>query len=303
MCVLVGFLFTVMIEFIIKMKILDGKKVRDFIAEKIKLKLKKLGEKPKLIIIQVGDDERASVYVKQKKNFGEKLGFFVEHILFDKKISEEELISRIEFLNSDKTTNGIIVQLPLPKNIDTLKIVDAISPEKDVDGLNSKNLRFLIEGLTDKNNAFVPATTKGIFSLLDFYKIPIEGKKVAMVGRSLLVGRPTAFAFLNRNATVTVCHSKTKNLKDEIKNADIVVVAIGKPKFINKSYVKKDQVIIDVGITKVGNDLLGDVDFKSVSKIVRAITPVPGGVGPMTVVSLFENLLIAYGRQRKNMVK
>jgi methylenetetrahydrofolate dehydrogenase (NADP+)/methenyltetrahydrofolate cyclohydrolase len=284
------------------MKILDGKKVRDFIAEKIILELKKTGAKPKLVIIQVGNDERSSVYVRQKKFFGEKLGFFVEHIQLDKKISENEIISRIELFNKDSSVNGIIVQLPLPKNINPVKVVETISSEKDVDGLNSKNLRYLLESLNTKNEGFIPATTKGVLSLLDFYNIELEGKKVVVVGRSLLVGRPTALAFLNRNATVTICHSKTKNLKKEIKNADIVVVAIGKPHFIKKSFVKNGQVIIDVGITKVGDKLLGDVDFKSVSKIVRAITPVPGGVGPMTVVSLFENLLTAYKRQNKNML-
>jgi methylenetetrahydrofolate dehydrogenase (NADP+)/methenyltetrahydrofolate cyclohydrolase len=170
-----------------------------------------------------------------------------------------------------------------------------------VDGLNSKNLRSLLDGQSN-NIGFIPATTKGILSLLDFYQIAIEGKKVVIIGRSLLVGRPTALAFLNKNATVTICHTKTKNLRSEVKNADIVIVAIGKPHFIKKGFVKKGQVIVDVGITKVGNNILGDVDFKPVSKIVRAITPVPGGVGPMTVVSLFDNLLTAYKRQNKDVL-
>ena len=284
------------------MKILDGKKVRDFIAQKIELELKKIGVKPKLVILQVGDSERSFVYVKQKKIFGEKLGFEVEHIQFDKKVSENELISRIETLNSDDFINGIIVQFPLPKNIDSVKIVEAIDPIKDVDGLNSKNLRLIFDGQSSDSIGFIPATTKGIFSLLDFYKIPINVKKVVIVGRSLLVGRPTAMAFLNRDATVTICHSKTRNLKNEVKKADIVIVAIGKQNFINKNFVKKGQIIVDVGITKVGDKLFGDVDFKSVSKIVRYITPVPGGVGPMTVISLFENLLIAYKRQNKDVL-
>lgn len=284
------------------MKILDGKVVRDFIAQKIKLELKKLDAIPKLVIIQVGNDERSSVYVKQKKIFGENLGFLVEYIQLDKKIAESDLISRIESYNSDSSINGIIVQFPLPQNIDSVKIVETINPEKDVDGLNSKNLRLLLDGRFAENSGFVPATTKGILSLLDYYKIPIEGKKVVIVGRSLLVGRPTALMFLNRNATVTICHSKTKKLSAEVKSADIVISAIGQPNFIKKSFVKAGQVIIDVGITKREKGLLGDVDFKSVSKIVRAITPVPGGVGPMTVVSLFDNLLTAYKRQHKNML-
>jgi len=280
------------------MKILDGKKVSNFIAEKIKLELKKLDEKPKLAIIQIGNNERSDVYVRQKKNFGEKLGFEVELIQFDNKISEKSIISKIESLNLDTFVNGIIVQLPLPKNINILNVIEAISPEKDVDGLNSKNLQFLFENGQSENNGFIPATTKGIISLLDFYKIPLEGRKVVVVGRSLLFGKPTALVLLNKNATVTICHSKTKNLKKEIKNADIAVIAIGKPNFIKKSFVKKGQVIIDVGITKVGNNIFGDVDFKSVSHIVSAITPVPGGVGPTTVVSLFENVITAYKRQK-----
>ena len=281
------------------MKILDGKKVRDVISREIELELKKLKTKPKLVIIQVGENPQSSVYVKQKKIFGEKLGFEVEYIHLDNKISEYELISNINELNLNKFVNGIIVQLPLPKNISESKVTEAISYQKDVDGMNSKNIRALLEG---SDYGFLPATTKGILSLLDFYKIQIKGKKVVIVGRSLLVGRPTALAFLNRDATVTICHSHTKNLKGEIKSADIVISAIGKPNFIKKLHVKKGQIIIDVGITKVKDQLLGDVDYKNVSKIVRAMTPVPGGVGPMTVISLFQNVLIAYKRQNQNVL-
>ncbi|MFI5164641.1 MAG: bifunctional 5,10-methylenetetrahydrofolate dehydrogenase/5,10-methenyltetrahydrofolate cyclohydrolase [Bacteroidia bacterium] len=278
------------------MKILDGRKVRDRIAKKIQADLKKLHVKPALAIIQVGDNASSNAYIEQKKIFGEKIGFKVSHIRFDAKTTENVLFSKIHVLNADKRINGIIIQLPLPKNLDKQKILETISPEKDVDGLNSKNLSRL---MTHADGGFVPATTKGILSLLDYYKIPIEGKKVTVVGRSQLVGAPTALAFLNRNATVTVCHRKTKNLKDEVKKADIVVVAAGHPKLIKKDFVKKGQIIIDVGITRIGKDIFGDVDFKSVSKIVKAISPVPGGVGPMTVVSLFENILTAYRRQHE----
>jgi len=276
-------------------KILDGKKVREHLAKKIVLELKKLKVKPKLVIIQVGNDERSLVYVKQKKIFGEKLGFEVEYIQFDKNINEEEIISQIKIFNSDIFTNGVIVQLPLPKKIDTEKVIESILPEKDVDGMTSKNIYNLF-----RNNfeGFIPATTKGILSLLDFYKINLEGKKVVIVGRSLLVGKPSALAFLNRNTTITVCHSKTKNLKKETKNADILISAIGNPRFIKKSFVRKGQIVIDIGITKIGENLFGDVDFKPVSSVVSAITPVPGGIGPMTVVSLFENVLLSYKRQK-----
>ncbi len=276
------------------MQILDGKKVRDIISLKIKEELNKVNARPKLVIIQVGDEERSTIYVRQKKIFGEKLGFEVEYINLDKNIKEEELISKIEILNFEETINGIIVQLPLPKDFDTYKIVDSISPEKDVDGLNSTNITKLVR---NESLSFIPATTKGILSLLDFYNIDVAGKKVAVVGRSLLVGRPTVFSMLNRNATVTVCHSKTSNLKEEVKNADIVIIAVGKPNLVTEDFVKEGQIIIDVGITKVGDKLIGDVDFDLVSKKVEAITPVPGGVGPMTVVSLFENLLLAYKKQ------
>ncbi len=278
------------------MKILDGRKVRDFLADKMIRELKGYKIKPKLAIIQVGDNPASSIYIQQKKNFGEKLGFLVEHIHLNKNISQKSVLSQIAKLNKDKKVHGIIIQLPLPKNIDTRTVIEAITSEKDIDGLNSKNLSAL---MVRNANGFIPATTRGILSLLDFYKISIEGKKVTVVGRSILVGAPIALAFLNRNATVTVCHSKTNNLKDEVKSADIVVVAIGKPQFIKRTYIKRGQVIIDVGITRTNKGILGDVDFTTVSKIVKAISPVPGGVGPMTVVSLFENLLLSYKRQNK----
>ena len=278
------------------MQILDGKKVRDSIAEKIISALKKIKARPKLVIIQVGNEERSTIYVRQKKIFGEKLGFEVEHINLDKNIKEEELISKIKVFNNEKTVNGIIVQMPLPAKINSAVVIETISPEKDVDGLSSFNLMALFRG---EKGFFIPATTRGILSLLDFYKIDVSGKKVVIVGRSLLVGRPTLVSLLNMNASVTVCHTKTKNLKDEVRSADIIIVATGKPKLIKKDFVKKGQIIIDVGITKVGDKLLGDVDFDNVSKVVKAITPVPGGVGPMTVVSLFENLLLAYNIQNR----
>ena len=275
--------------------ILNGKKVRDFLAKKIQSELKKLDASPTLAIVQVGKNEASSVYIRQKKLFGEKLGFEVRHIQLNEKTSELNVLLQIEKLNSDENINGIIVQLPLSKHIDTIKVIETINPAKDVDGLNSKNLRFLLENIS---GGFIPATTKGILSLLDFYKIPLAGKKVAVVGRSLLVGKPTVLALLNRNATVTVCHRKTKDLKGEVKKADIVVIAAGNPQFIKKSFVRSGQVVIDVGITKVRGILFGDVDFQQVSKVVKAITPVPGGVGPMTVVSLFENVLLSYKRQK-----
>jgi methylenetetrahydrofolate dehydrogenase (NADP+)/methenyltetrahydrofolate cyclohydrolase len=269
-------------------KILDGKKARDFLAKKLQEKILKLNKKPELVVFQIGDDERSSTYIKQKKIFGEKIGFNVRYIQLDKNVSENEIISKIIEKNLDKNVNGIVVQMPLPENLNSVKIIDAIDPKKDTDGLSSVNIKKFF--VNDKG-AVVPATARGIISLLDFYKIKIKGKKVVVVGRSLIAGRSIANAFLNRDATVTICHSKTKNLKNETKLADILVVAVGKPKFIKKDFVKKGQVVIDVGINKIKNEICGDVDFENVSKVVSAISPVPGGVGPMTVISLFENML------------
>ena len=269
-------------------KILDGKKVRDFLAKKLKEKVSKLSKKPELVVFQVGNDERSSTYIKQKKIFGEKIGFYVRYIQLDENVSESDLIFQIVEKNLDNYVKGIIVQLPLPLNLNSVKIIDAIKPEKDADGLTSINIK---KFFVNDRSAILPATAKGIISLLDFYKIKISGKKIVIVGRSLIAGRSIANAFLNRDATVTICHSKTKNLKEETKLADILVVAVGKVKFIKKDFVKKGQIVIDVGINKVKNGICGDVDFPNVSKIVGAISPVPGGVGPMTVISLFENMM------------
>jgi len=297
-------------------KILDGKIVRDKIAEdlrkEITLRVKDpQGRRPKLVIIQVGDLAESNTYIKQKILFGQKIGAIVDHQKFDEKVTQELLITHISKLNTDQNVSGIIIQVPIPSHLDKDAIIDAIDPKKDVDGLTSANLKLLWE---NKKGAIIPATTRGILSLLDYYKIPISGKKVVVVGRSFLVGKPTALALLNRDATVTICHRETRNLKEETKNADILVAAVGKANLITKDHVSKNQVVIDVGINMINNQkpsfvktsegkpetepsgrkIVGDVDFESVAKIVKAITPVPGGVGPMTVASLFENLLEAY---------
>jgi|SRR3990167_8672670 len=293
------------------MKLLDGKKLNEKIAEKLKAEISRLRSKPKLIIIQVGDLAESNAYIGRKVKFGEKIGTLVEHKKFPEEITQSKLITQISSLNTDSSVTGIIVQMPLPKHIDKDEIIDAIEPTKDVDGLTSRNLKLLWEA---KGEGFVPATTKGVISLLDEYKIPIEGKYVVVVGRSFLVGKPTFLAFLNRNATVTVCHRHTKDLAKHTKSADILIVAAGKPNLIGKEHVSKNQIVIDVGINAIPNEvsprrdyeerprnirniLVGDVNFAEVSKIVKAISPVPGGAGPMTVASLFENLLEAYKHQ------
>lgn len=299
-------------------KILDGRVVRDKIAENLKAQISKLGSKPKLIIVQVGDLPQSNTYIRQKILFGQKIGAIVDHVKLEKNVGEQKLRTMISKLNTDPDVNGIIIQMPIPKHIDRDKIIDAIVPEKDVDGLTSTNLKLLWE---DRQEGYTPATTAGILTLLRYHNIAIAGKYVVVVGRSSLVGKPTALAFLNRNATVTVCHSETKDLKKETRGADILVVAVGKPNLITKDHVSRGQVVIDVGINIVNykgftltqgesllkqekpeaelpqKKLVGDIDFEKVSKIVAAITPVPGGVGPMTVASLFENLLEAFIRQ------
>ena len=300
-------------------KILDGRIVRDKIAQKLKAEISRRslpsreakGSKPKLVILQVGDLAQSNTYIHDKILFGQKIGAIVNHQKLPENITQEKLISLISILNTDRQVTGIIVQMPIPKSLDKDQIIDSISPQKDVDGLTSINLKLLWE---NRSEGHIPATTKGILTLLDYYKIPIAAKKVVVIGRSFLVGKPTALAFLNRNATVTICHKETRNLKLETRNADILVVAVGKPNLITKDHVRRGQVIVDVGINVVDNQqttndkrlmtkpeseiadrkIVGDVDFEKVEKIVSAITPVPGGIGPMTVASLFENLLLAY---------
>jgi methylenetetrahydrofolate dehydrogenase (NADP+) / methenyltetrahydrofolate cyclohydrolase len=265
-------------------KILDGRKLSGEIAFELEKKIKNLKAKPKLVIIQVGNLPESNSYIGRKIAFGEKIGAKVEHIKFPNKVREKKLIDAISKCNKDKSVHGIIVQLPLPKYLNPPSILEAVAEEKRVDG----------------GKYFIPATTRGILTILEKNRIKLIGKKAVVVGRSELVGKPTALALINLGATVTVCHSQTKNLKAETKQAEILVVAVGKPKLIGKNHVRKGQIVIDVGINIAKNKkLVGDVDFKSVSKIVKAITPVPGGIGPMTVTSLFENLLKAYFLQTK----
>jgi len=286
------------------MLLLDGRKVRDDIRETLREKVEAFSSKPKLVIIQIGKNEESAAYIKQKKAFGESIGALVEHAQLPADISEVDVLSTIQRLNKDSTAHGVIVQMPIPAQLDKDIIADAIAPEKDVDGLGSANVKLLWE---NRKGGFMPATTKGILSLLAYYKIPVSGKRVVVIGRSFLVGKPTAHALLNADATVTIAHSKTKDLSEITRAADIVVVAAGKPHFIQRDDIRKGQIIIDVGITAVTGEkmddevpettIAGDVHFDDVKDIVGAISPVPGGVGPMTVASLFQNLVSAYERQ------
>lgn len=289
-------------------KILDGRVVRDSILENLKLKIENLNPKPKLVIIQVGNNPESNTYIGQKIKFGEKIGAIAELKKFPTDVSEETLNSQVSILNSDSSVHGIIIQLPISDHLNKEKLIELIDPKKDVDGLTSTNEKLLQE---NNASALVPATAKGVITILNFYKIPINGKKATVVGRSKLVGAPVATLLRNLGATVEIGHSQTPDLTAVTKPADIIVVAVGKPNLITKDHVSPGQVVVDVGINVVdqpkvrpwkteGPDLkekrtlVGDVNFAEVEPIVAAITPVPGGVGPMTVASLYENLLEAY---------
>ncbi len=288
------------------MKILDGKVVRDQMADNLSSIIYHLSSKPKLVIIQVGDNPESNTYIGQKVKFGERIGAIVDLQKFPADISQDQLSSNLQQLNSDPSVHGIIIQLPISEHLDKDKLIELIDPKKDVDGLTITNQKLLEE---NNPQAVIPATAKGVISILNFYKVPIKGKKITVVGRSKLVGKPVAEILANMGAHITVCHSQTLDLKQETRNADIIVVAVGKPNLIGKEHVSPNQVVIDVGINVIDSkpdelstithkrSLVGDVNFAEVSQIVSAITPVPGGVGPMTVASLFENLLEAHKKQ------
>lgn len=276
------------------MKILDGKKTAKIKELELLKRVKSFKKVPELAIILVGEREDSKTYVKQKIKTADRLGIKTHLFSFPEKIKQEEIVKRIKELNLNKEINGIIVQMPLPIHIKAREVLDTISASKDVDGLTTLNQGKI---LTGDLSAFIPATARGIISLLTLSGVSLLGKRVAVLGRSLLVGRPTALLAERYGGTVIQCHSKTKKLEELTRLADILIVAIGKPKFITTKHVKKGQVVVDVGITiqeKRGNRILvGDVDFEKVSKIVKAISPVPGGVGPMTVISLLENVIDA----------
>ncbi len=271
--------------------ILDGKLVSRKILESVKKNVEELGIQPHLAVILVGDDAASKIYVKNKKKAAEKVGIKSTIIELSETISEAELLRQIELLNNNKDVTGILVQLPLPRHIDKNKVVMAISPKKDVDGFTPENVGRLAIGLEPY---FYPATPQGIIMLLDEYNIPIQGTDAVILGRSNIVGKPMAQMLLRRNATVTMCHSYTRDLEDKIKTADILISAVGK-KIVRCKMVKKNSCIVDVGIFRDSNGkLTGDVDFDYVSDSAGFISPVPGGVGPMTIASLMFNASKVY---------
>jgi len=275
-------------------KILDGKKLSVSVALKLARKIKKLTIKPKLVVIQIGDLDESNTYIKNKKAFAEKIGAIAIHKKYPKTAKESRIISDIIKSNRDASVHGIMVQLPAPKHFDIERVLETISPKKDVDGLTSINTKHLF----DNHEVFIPATVKGVVCLLEEYKIKLTGTKIVIVGQSSLVGRPAMLALLNKGATVTMCHKDTKKLEGETRRADILITAVGRPKFITQKHVSKNQIVVDIGVNITKNKkIIGDVNYEQVKKNVKAITPVPGGVGPMTVASLFQNLLKAYSLQ------
>lgn len=277
------------------MQILDGKKLSLKIQEELKEKVSSLKTKPCLAVILVGDDKASKVYVRNKEKAAEYIGIDTTTYRLEESTTTEDLLALIDKLNNDSSVNSILVQLPLPKHIDKEKVLLSILPKKDVDGFHPTNMGHLWLG----KPRLVPCTPAGIIKLLDEYKIPIDGKNAVVIGRSNVVGKPIAQLLLERNATVTLTHSHTHNLKDIVKNADIVVVATGKPKFVTKDFIKKGAVVADVGINRdKNNKLVGDVDFENVKDLTSFISPVPGGVGPLTVAMLMEQTYKAYLNQQ-----
>ena len=274
-------------------EIIDGKKLAKEVREELKIKCEELKEKginPKLAVIMVGDDKASQVYVRNKSKACDEIGIEFDEHLLDGNTKQEELIELIQNLNRDHKIHGILLQSPIPGHLDINEAFRTIAPEKDVDGFNPVN----VGKLCLNQDTFVSCTPYGIMKMFEAYDIDLTGKNVTIIGRSNIVGKPLIQCCLNKNATVTVCHSKTKDLKEHTKNADVVIAAIGKSKFVTADMIKQDAVVIDVGINR-GEDgkLTGDVDFESVSKKASYITPVPGGVGPMTIAMLMNNVIKA----------
>lgn len=276
------------------MNILDGKLISKKIQETLKKEVATLNKKPCLLVILVGNDQASQIYVANKEKACKRVGMESKTIVLDENVSQKEVIKVIEKANEDKDINGILVQLPLPNHMDTQAVVGSISPLKDVDGLNAYNQGRLLLGMP----SIIPCTPKGIMRLLSEYYVDLCGKNALVIGRSILVGKPIAQLLLNQNATVTMAHSKTKNLKELCLQADVIVCAVGKPKTITEDMVKEGAIIVDVGINRVLGTLVGDVDYLSVSPKTSRITPVPGGVGPMTIACLLENVLECYNLQK-----
>ena len=281
------------------MIIIGGKEFSKKILEEISNEQKEIVERKNLrpaglAVIIVGENPASQVYVRNKTRACEKVGFYSETIKLEENISENDLIKKIEELNENDKIDGILVQLPLPKHINELKVINSIKPEKDVDGFSNVNVGKMVIG---DESGFLSCTPYGIMQLLEGYDIDVDGKDVVVVGRSNIVGKPMAMMLIQKGATVQVCNSRTKDLSKKLKKADIIVVAVGVPRMIKATDVKEGVVVIDVGINRVDGKLCGDVDYEDVAQKASYITPVPGGVGPMTIASLIKNTFISYQRK------
>ena len=275
------------------MEIINGKELAKKIREELKeevTELKKEGINPKLAVIMVGNDKASATYVRNKSRACDEIGIEFEEFLLEDTITQKELIDLIKELNNRKDINGILLQSPIPENLDIREAFNTIDSTKDVDGFNPINVGKLSIG----EDSFISCTPLGVTKMLEAYNIPVEGKRAVIIGRSNIVGKPLIQCMLNKNATVTVCHSRTENIEEITKQADILIAALGKPKFVTEDMVKDGAVVIDVGINRnEEGKLVGDVDFENVSKKASYITPVPGGVGPMTVAMLMNNVVKA----------
>ncbi len=277
------------------MYIMDGKETSRELKEALKMQVKELPSKPKLFVILVGDDPASKIYVASKEKACKACGIEALTLCLPADVSQKEVIDEIEKANKDKSINAILVQLPLPDHINEKDVIAAIDPMKDVDGLTSANQGKLFMG----QNGLVPCTPKGVMHLFEKYNVDLTGKNALVIGRSLLVGKPLAILMLNKNATVTIAHSKTKNLKELCLGMDVIVSAVGKPKTITADMVKEGTIIVDVGINRIHGTIVGDVDYLNVSPKCARITPVPGGVGPMTIACLLENVVECYKMQKE----
>ena len=276
--------------------IIDGKKIAETLRQKLKKEIIEIKSSfksaPGLTVILIGEDPASKIYVRNKEKFSKEIGINSEVIKYPENIEEKEVLSKIIELNKNKKVSGILVQLPLPKHINKQKVIETILPEKDVDGFHPINVGNLSSGYDSK----IPCTPLGCLILLKEVEKNLSGKHAVVIGRSNLNGKPMAQLLLKENCTVTITHSKTKDLKSQCNKADIIIAAVGKPKLVKGDWVKKNAIVIDVGINKTSDGIVGDIDFNEVSKVARAITPVPGGVGPMTIACLLRNTVECFKR-------
>jgi len=280
--------------------IIDGKKISAVLREKLKEKVSKLKSTynavPGLTVILIGEDPPSKIYVKNKEKSAIEVGINSEVIRYQDNVEEKVVLNKIKELNENDKVSGILVQLPLPKHINKKKVIETINPNKDVDGLHPMNVGNLSSGY----DSMVPCTPLGCYLLIKDVEKDLNGKHAVVIGRSNLNGKPMTQLLLKENCTVTIAHSKTKNLKTECARADIIIAAVGRPKLVKADWVKKDAIVIDVGINKTNSGLVGDVDFDEVSKVAKAITPVPGGVGPMTIACLLNNTVECFKKAQSN---